>query len=146
MKEKLTSKDNRSACAYAERIISESRETDEWYARFDEFASLLNHPKSLVRNRALSILAANARWDGENRFARILPEYLSHITDEKPITARQCVKALAEIGQAQPKLIPEITAALRSADLSQYRDSMRPLIERDISETMEKLTAFCSGR
>lgn len=135
----LTSKDDKRACAYAEKIISESRETDEWYDCFDEFASLLSHPKSLVRNRALNILAANAVWDDENRFGFILNDYLSHITDEKPITARQCVRALAELGQAKPQFIPEILAALHSADLSQYKDSMRPLIEKDIQKTAEIL-------
>ena len=84
----LTSKDDKAACSYTEKIISESRETDVWYNCFDEFASLLNHPKSLVRNRALNILAANAKWDDENKFDSILQNYLSHITDEKPITAR----------------------------------------------------------
>ena len=136
----LTSKDDQGACAFADKIISESRETDVWYGCFDEFASLLKHPKSLVRNRALYILAANARWDDENRFEDILPAYLSHITDEKPITARQCIKALAEVGQAKPQIIPEILSALQSADLSQYKDSMRPLIEKDIRETIERLS------
>ena len=136
----LTSKDDKAACAYAEKIIAESRESDAWYDCFDEFASLLNHPKSLVRNRAFNILASNAQWDDENRFDGILPEYLSHITDEKPITARQCVKALAELGQAKPQYIPEILTALQSADLSQYKDSMRPLIEKDIRETIERLS------
>ena len=136
----LTAKDDKVACAFAERIVSESRETDAWYEYFDAFASLLAHPKSYVRNRALTVLAANARWDGENRFGGILREYLSHITDEKPITARQCVKALAEVGEYKPQMIPAITEALQGADLSGYRDSMRPLIEKDIRETIGKLT------
>lgn len=55
---KLTVKDDKCACAFADKIISESHETDEWYEYFDEFASLLDHPKSLVRNRVLNILAA----------------------------------------------------------------------------------------
>lgn len=142
----LTSKDDKSACAHTERIISESRGTDKWYAYFDEFASLLDHPKSYVRNRAITILAVNARWDEENRFYGILQDYLSHITDEKPTIARQCVKALAEVGLAKPYLIPEILSALDSADLTQYKDSMRPLIEKDITETVEKLTDFRSVR
>lgn len=135
----LTAKDDKCACACAEKIISESRETDKWYGLFDEFASLLSHPKSLVRNRALYILAANAQWDDENRFDLILKDYLLHITDEKPITARQCIKALREVGQAKPQLVPEILSALNSADLSQYKDSMRPLIEKDILETTAML-------
>ena len=69
---KLTLKDDKYACAFADKIISESQETDEWYEYFDDFASLLDHPKSLVRNRVLYILAANAQWDEENRFDKVL--------------------------------------------------------------------------
>lgn len=132
----LTAKDDKLACAYADKIISESQESDEWYAFFNEFASLLSFPKSLVRNRALCILAANAQWDDAGRFDRILKEYLLHITDEKPITARQCIKGLRQVGAAKPQYIPEILEALHSADLSQYKDSMRPLIEKDIRQTI----------
>lgn len=137
---RLTLKDDKYACAFADKIISESQDTDEWYEYFDTFASLLAHPKSLVRNRVLYILAANAQWDEENRFDSILDEYLAHITDKKPITARQCIKALAQVGLAKPQYIGKILWSLRSADLSKYKDSMRPLIEKDITETEKILT------
>ena len=138
---KVDSKDDKYACAIADKIISESQDTDEWYEYFDEFASLLNHPKSLVRNRVLYILAANAQWDDENRFDAIISDYLAHVTDEKPITARQCIKALAQVGVAKPQYIPRILLCLREADLSKYKDSMRPLIEKDMAETEKILTA-----
>ena len=137
---KLTAKDDKYACAIADKIISESQDTDEWYKYFDAFASLLNHPKSLVRNRVLYILAANAQWDDENRFDAILEDYLAHITDEKPITARQCIKALAQVGMAKPQYIPRILSCFHDADLSKYKDSMRPLIEKDMEETERLLT------
>ena len=137
---KLTATDDKFACALADQIIAESRETDAWYEHFDAFASLLGHSKSLVKNRALHILAANAQWDTENRFDTILPAFLIHITDEKPITARQCVQSLAQIGQAKPQYIPMILEALRGADLSGYKDSMRPLIEKDIQSTIKALS------
>lgn len=136
---KLTMKDDSYACALADQIIAESRESDEWYECFDDFASLLNHPKSLVRNRALYLLAANAQWDEENRFDSILPDFLAHITDDKPITARQCIKALAQVGSAKPQYIAVILSNLQNADLSKYKDSMRPLIEKDIAETEKTL-------
>ncbi|MDD6097922.1 MAG: SufBD protein [Oscillospiraceae bacterium] len=142
--EKLTFKDDKYACAFAEKIISESQKTEEWYEYFDEFASLLDYPKSLVRNRVLHILAANAQWDEENRFDDVISDYLTHITDEKPITARQCVKALAQVGLAKPQYIPRVLFCLQSADLSKYKDSMRPLIEKDIAETERILTANIS--
>ena len=138
--EKLTFKDDKYACAFAEKIISESQKTEEWYEYFDEFASLLDYPKSLVRNRVLHILAANAQWDDENRFDAIIANFLTYITDEKPITARQCVKALAQVGLAKPQYIPRILSCLKSADLSKYKDSMRPLIEKDIAEAVQILT------
>ena len=50
---KLTAKDDKYACAIADKIISESQDTDAWYEYFDAFASLLNHPKSLVSMRSL---------------------------------------------------------------------------------------------
>ena len=137
---KLTTKDDKYACAIADKIISESQDTDEWYEYFDAFASLLNHPKSLVRNRALHILAANAQWDYENRFDAILEDYLAHITDEKPITARQCIKTLVQVGIAKPQYIPRILSCFHDADLSKYKDSMRPLIEKDMEETERLLT------
>ena len=138
----LTAKNDKFACAFADKIISESWETDTWYEYFFDFAALLNHPKSLVRNRALHILAANAQWDEENRFDSVLPDFLAHITDEKPITARQCVKALAQVGQAKPQYIPRILSTLREADLSKYTGSMRPLIEKDIMETERVLAGL----
>lgn len=144
---RLTMKDDKYACAFADKIIFESQATDEWYEYFDAFASLLDHPKSLVRNRVLHILAANAQWDEENRFDSIISDFLAHITDEKPITARQCIKTLVQVGSAKPKYIPLILSCLQSADLSKYKDSMRPLIEKDIAETKKILTTpGLSGR
>ena len=139
---KLPAKDDKYACAIADKIISESQDTDELYEYFDAFASLLNHPKSLVRNRVLYILAANAQWDDENHFDAIISDFLAHVTDEKPITARQCIKALAQVGAAKPQYIPRILSCFQEADLSKFKDSMRPLIERDIAETEQILRRF----
>ena len=137
---KLTAKNDEYACAIADKIISESKDTDEWYEYFDDFASLLNHPKSLVRNRVMYILATIAQWDNENRFDAIISDYLAHVTDEKPITARQCIKSLAQVGTAKPQYIPRILSCLHEADLSKYKDSMRPLIEKDMAEIERILT------
>ncbi len=135
----MTSKDDKYACSFADKIISESQESDEWYEYFDEFVFLLNRPKSLVRNRAINILASIVKWDEENRFNNVISDFLKHITDEKPISARQCIKALAKIGLAKPQYIPRIIYNLEKADISQYNDSMRPLIKNDILKSKESL-------
>ena len=138
----LTGKDAKAAYALALQITEESRVSDAWYSHFDEFAALLSHKNSLVRNRAISILAANARWDREGKFDALLDEFLSHVTDAKPITARQCVAALPEIAEAKPNLIPRIRAALEQANLSGYPDSMQPLVLKDIVAALQKMERF----
>ena len=100
---------------------------------------MLRHKNSLVRNRAISILAANAHWDTDSKFDALLDEFLSHVTDSKPITARQCIAALPEITAVKPELLPRIRFALEQADLSGYPDSMRPLVLKDIVAALQKM-------
>ena len=138
----LTGKDAKATYALAQQITAESRASDVWYPHFNNFAALLHHKNSLVRNRAISILAANARWDKDGKFDLLLDEFLSHVTDVKPITARQCVAALPEIAEAKPNLIPRIRAALEQADLSGYPDSMQPLVLKDIVAAQKKMERF----
>ena len=139
---RLTGKDAKDAYAFARQVTEESRASDAWYPCFDRFAALLPHKNSLVRNRAISILAANARWDREGKFNALLDDFLSHVTDVKPITARQCVAALPEIAEAKTELIPRIRVALEQADLSRYSDSMQPLILKDIMAALEKINGL----
>ena len=135
----LTGKDAKDAYAFTQQIVEESRTSDAWYPCFDRFAELLRHKNSLIRNRAIAILAANARWDREGKFDALLDEFLSHVTDVKPITTRQCVAALPEVAEAKPELIPRIQAALKQADLSGYPDSMQPLILKDIVAALQRI-------
>ena len=136
---RLTGKDAKDAYAFTQQIVEECRAAGAWYPCFDRFAELLRHKNSLVRNRAIAILAANARWDREGKFDALLEEFLSHVTDVKPITARQCMVALPEAAEAKPELIPRIRAALEQADLSGYPDSMQPLILKDIVAALKRI-------
>ena len=136
---RLTGKDAKGAYAFTQQIVEESRTSDAWYPCFDRFAELLRHKNSPIRNRAIAILAANARWDREGKFDALLDEFLSHVTDVKPITTRQCVAALPEVAEAKPELIPRIQAALKQADLSGYPDSMQPLILKDIVAALQRI-------
>ena len=92
-----------------------------------------------MRNRAISILAANARWDTDGKFDALLDEFLSHVTDVKPITARQCIAALSEIAEAKPEFIPRIQSVLQQAEFSGYPDSMQSLVLKDIVTVLQKI-------
>lgn len=136
---RLTSRDAKTACDYAEQIVAESRESGRWAPYLTDFAALLQHKNSLVRNRGIHILAANAKWAGEEDFGSLMDELLRHVTDEKPITARACIQVLPEIAAAQPEMIPRIRQTLERADLTGYRDSMQPLLLKDIAAALKQL-------
>ena len=136
---RLTGKNAEDAWAYTERLTAESRESNRWYPYMELFGTLLRHENSLVRNRAILLLAANARWDEAGRLEGLMGELLGRITDEKPVTARTCVRALPEIAAARPEFAPRIRAALEHADLSGYRDSMRPLLLKDIMAALAEI-------
>ena len=100
---------------------------------------MLDSTNSYIRARGILLIAANARWDVDYKVDEIIDEYLKHIMDDKPITARQCIKALPLIAKYKPDLKNDIENALLSANPSKYKDSMRPLILKDIQKSLEKI-------
>ena len=117
-----------------QQATSHFKKTMEIYETVFEFEP------DIIETKKQELLGTYAQWDNENRFDAIISDYLSHVTDEKPITARQCIKALAQVGVAKPQYIPRILLCLHEADLSKYKDSMRPLIKKDMAETERILT------
>ncbi|MBQ3112536.1 MAG: hypothetical protein IJC70_06640, partial [Firmicutes bacterium] len=85
--------------------------------------------------------------------AAVYPEQVQELADQlqshygmlpQPavnLVDRCCIKALAEVGLAQPRYVPLIVAALDALDAGQYPESMRPLIERDVAEAKRRLAA-----
>ncbi len=65
------------------------------------------------RTRRLTLIAYNAKWDKDNKIDEIIDEYLKHIEDVKPITARQCIKLLPMIAKNKPELKEDIVWALQ---------------------------------
>lgn len=132
---RLTSGDYTSMRDFADIILGDSQFSDKWYVHFDTFVSLLDHPESHVRSFIFYIIAVNTKWDKEDRFDSVFPIFLSHITDDDALTARQCINALAEICIYKPKYIPHIIDAFRKADLSKYDSGTIALIRNDMYQT-----------
>ena len=78
--------------------------------------------------------------DIDFKIDEIIDEYLKHITDEKPITARQCIESLPDIAQYKPDLIDSISIALKRANVEKYADSMKSLIYKDIQTALKKIS------
>jgi len=55
------------------------------------------------------------------------------LNDAKPTVARQSLNALHEVVLFRPELSEKIENALIEIDSCRYKDSMSPLIEKDIA-------------
>ena len=97
---------------------------------------MLDSKNSYIRTRAILLIAANAKWDIDNKIDEIIGRYLKCITDEKPITARQCIKVLPIIAKYKPDLKNDIENALRNINLLKYKENMQALITKDIQRAL----------
>ncbi len=112
------------------------------YAHIDVFIEMMRDSNSYVRTRGLTLIVFYAKWDEAGKIDGIIDEYLDHVTDDKPITARQCIKSLPKLAQPKPHLVPRIISSLRHADTSAYADSMRPLVQDDIRNALLTLDSM----
>jgi len=133
----LFNKDDQRAYKSLKQLISISEKSNEVYLFFDTFIEMIDNNNSYIRTRGLLLIAANAKWDTDNKVDEIIDKYLEHIRDEKPITARQCIKALPDIAKHKPDLIGYIRTALSKPNQTQYADSMQTLIDSDIRAALK---------
>lgn len=130
-------KDTNAAYGALKKLMEENKNNKEVYEFFDKYAEMLYNKNSYIRTRGLLLISACAKWDSENKINGIMDKYLEHVTDEKPITARQCIHALPGIIKYKPELKEKISSALKNADVSKYKESMAPLIIKDINSVLE---------
>ncbi len=137
--ELLFDKNNNTAYKALQELQKESERTDCVYPYMDRLSQMLDSDNSYIRTRGLTLLAWNAKWDKDYKIDEIIDRYLKHITDAKPVTARQCIKLLPIIAEYKPDLRNEIVSALQKADISAYDDSMRPLVYKDIQKALREI-------
>ena len=137
--ELLFDKNNNVAYKAFQELQKESEETDCVYPFIDRLSDMLDSDNSYIRTRGLTLLAYNAKWDKEYKVDEIIDEYLKHITDVKPITARQCIKLLPIIAKHKPELKNGILSPLNKANISIYDYSMQPLVYKDIQKALKEI-------
>ena len=135
--ELLFDKNNNAAYKALQELQKQCEETDCVYPYMDRLSDMLDSDNSYIRTRGLTLLAYNAKWDKDYKIDEVIDKYLKHITDVKPITARQCIKLLPIIAKHKPELKSDILSTLHKADISIYEDSMQSLVYKDIQKTLE---------
>lgn len=136
----LQDKDDDVAYAATKRIAAESEFSDKYYKYIPEFVELLDHKKSYIRTRAMILCCSLARWDNEGIIAKYLPQMLKLIHDEKPTVVRQSLNALKEIVVFRPELAETIASEFEKINLSEYKESVTGLIQKDIDELKKLMT------
>lgn len=130
----LQSKKDTEAHQLLLQLEKQSAESNTLYEYFDDFIKLLKNKSSFVRTRGFRLACAQAQWDAENKIEKNLEVMLLILDDEKPTAVRQCLTSLHTVVLYKPELFETIIAKLDAMDLSKYKDSMSPLIKKDMEE------------
>ena len=135
----LTAKDTK--CAYGTLLELErlSDESDCLYPYTERFADMTEDRAYAVRCRGFRLFCRQARWDDGGVIDRCLDRALAILEDEKPTAVRQALAALLELVPYKRALWPVIRARVEAMDLNRYRETMAPLIEKDIRRLLEAM-------
>jgi len=106
----------------------------------NDLVDMLNARSSYARTRAFLLLATNMRWiEDEPEAGRLFEKMASCLHDPKPIVVRQCVQAMPQLVATSPGLARRIVRELEEIDPSGYRDSMAPLIAKDVATSLAEI-------
>ena len=103
--------------ACLKRLLEISTACAEVYPYFDAFVPMLDDKSSFVRTRGLLLIAANARWDTQNKVDAVLDKCLAHILDAKPSVSRQSGHCVRNRGNVCVHSIPDSGTAGRAPRL-----------------------------
>ena len=135
--QKLTDKDDKQAYEYAKQIGIESAKTNKYVDMIPDFASMLQDNNSFVRTRFFILICNQARWANNKQIEDVYDQMKTLLNDPKPTVVRQCLNALHEVVLFRPEMCDAIIKTLSKIDFSIYKDSMAPLIKKDIDELMK---------
>lgn len=135
--------DNNTKTAYQNLQILEALSTQEdvLYPYFEEFLAMLHSEQYTIRVRGFRLACKQAQWDTANKLDAAADDLCNALHDEKPTAVRQALKALEDVAAYKPTLRAQILYTLDAIDLTQYKDSMRPLIQADMQRLKQLLYA-----
>lgn len=138
----LIHSENKQAYKALKELLVVSEESNQCYPYFDRFVEMMNNQEhSYIRTRGLRLIAYNAKWDIDNRVNDIIYDWLKHIEDDKPITARQCIQDTPIIAKYKPELIDIILEALEGYQKI-YDESMQHLIYKDRQKAIRQIRQY----
>ena len=120
-------------------IENSIEESDELYKYFDDVKTMLLDNKSYIKMRGFRIICKLSKWDKDNKINDIIDILLQVLNDEKPTIVRMCLESMNNLLLYKTELSDKVEIKLKNMDLSKYKESMRPLIKKDIDYILEHL-------
>ena len=122
-----------------QEIESSIDESKLLYKYFDDIKKMLLDEKSYIKMRGFRIICKLSKWDNDNKINNIIDILLQVLDDEKPTIVRQCLSSLNNLLLYKIELSEKVENKLKKLDLSKYKDSMKPLIQKDIDCILNQL-------
>ncbi|MGM9875100.1 MAG: hypothetical protein ACI32H_04170 [Bacilli bacterium] len=122
-----------------QEIESSIDESKALYEYFNDIEKMLFDEKSYIKMRGFKIICKLSKWDKDNRINNIIDVLLQVLDDKKPTIVRLCLSSLNNLLLYKIDLSEKIENKLKNMDLSKYKDSMKPLIQKDIDCILKQL-------
>ena len=122
-----------------QEIESSIDESKLLYKYFDDIKKMLLDEKSYIKMRGFRIICKLSKWDNDNKINNIIDILLQVLDDEKQSIDRQCLTSLNNLLLYKIELSKKVENKLKKLDLSKYKDSMKPLIQKDIDCILNQL-------
>ena len=135
----LTAKDSKQGYGAFLELAHLSEESDDLYPYTERFAEMVSDRAWAVRCRGFRLFCKQARWDDDGVLDRCLDRALVILEDEKPTAVRQALAALLDVVPYKRELWPVIRGRVEAMDLNRYKDSMAPLIQKDIQTLLNAM-------
>ena len=132
--EVLNSKKEIEAYTLFKFLYEENTKTNKYYSYFEEFLKMIYDKSSYIRMRGFRLCSMLAKWDKKKKIDKNLEKMLILLEDEKPTTIRIVLSCMKEILEYKPYLAKIIKKNLKRIDYSKYKDTMVPLIKKDIDK------------
>lgn len=136
--------DNDTKSAYSNLLELEAISDGEaiLYSYLNEFIAMLKSDKYTVRVRGFRLICKQTKWDVDNIIDKNIKEILLAVYDKKPTAVRQTLQYLRYIVPLKKELHSKIKDMALSIDCSKFKETMRPLIEKDIHNLIADIEAL----
>lgn len=120
-------------------IENEIMESNKYYEYIDDFFKMLDNENSHIKLRGFKLICKLAKYDEQDKIKSNIDLLLSVLDDDRPSIVRQCLSDINLLLLYIPQLSSKVERKLKNLNVSKYKDTMKPLIEKDIKAIIEKL-------